>query len=123
MMTFYDFGIREYEGQNYITLENSMTDAVFSNEHLRLLGKAVIELLLMPPEQAYRLVRRFVNIFTELERDFLKVRDYDSEATLEQFQLICTMRGVIVERSAYRIEWSVSTNFINALENDIWARL
>lgn len=122
MMLFYDFGIREYEGQSYITLENDMADAVFSNEHLRLLDKAVIELLLIPPEQAYRLVRRFVNIFTELERDFFKVRDYSSESTLEQFELICSMRGVIIERSVWRVESLVSTNFINALENDIWAR-
>jgi hypothetical protein len=41
---------------------------------------------------------------------------------LEQFEMTCYHRGVLVKRSSWESEMIVTSNFTNDLENDIWAR-
>lgn len=118
----YTLGLREFEGQYYITLEDDIIDAVHYEEHMALRNKAIIELLSIEPHIAFRYLKRFGDINKEIERDFFKVRDYNSELTLEQVEGVAALRGVFVKRSAYRENTIVTTNFINTLENNIWAR-
>ena len=118
----YTLGLREYEGQYYVTMEDDIIDEVHYEEHMALRNKAIMELLSIEPVIAFRYLKRFGDITKEIERDFFKVRDYSSEYTLEQVEGVAALRGVFVKRSVYRENAIVSTNFINTLENNIWAR-
>lgn len=118
----YTLGLREYEGQYYITMEDDIIDEVHYEEHMALRNKAIMELLSIEPHLAFRYLKRFGDINKEIERDFFKVRDYSSEYALEQVESVASLRGAFVKRSAYRENAIVTTNFINILENNIWAR-
>lgn len=118
----YSLGLREFEDKCYITLEDDITDSVHHEEHMALRNKAIMELLTIEPDIAFRYLKRFRNINKEIERDFFKIRDYSSELTLEQVESVAALRGVFVRRSIWREHAIVTTNFINALENNIWAR-
>jgi len=118
----FTLGVREYNGKRYITLEDEIKDLVHWDDHIILRNKAIIELLSLEPDHAFRLIKRFKNIFLEVERDFFKVQDYNSESALEQFELVANLRGIIVKKSSRGNDVIVTSNFTNSLENDIWAR-
>lgn len=118
----YSLGLREFEDKCYITLEDDITDLVHYDEHMALRNEAIMELLTIEPDIALRYLKRYRNINKEIERDFFKIRDYSSELTLEQVENVAAFRGVFVKRSVWRENSIVTPNFINTLENNIWAR-
>lgn len=121
LMSF-NLGVRQYNDQQYITVENVIKDLVHYDIHIEMRNKSIVELLGLEPAHAFRLINRFKNIFLEIERDFFKVVNYDSRMALEQFEATCYHRGVLVKRSSWEGEVIVTSNFTNDLENDIWAR-